>query len=99
MVAGALFAGACSADNPNTPSMSFAAPQSQSPANGVTFNFNQQPITLAITNVVRTGSEPVSYNVEVSTATNFATKAFSRDGIAEGSNGTTNVQLPTLDGG
>ena len=45
--------------------MTFAAPLTTAPAAGTTYNFNQQPITLTITNVVRTGSETVTYSVEV----------------------------------
>ena len=51
----ASFVLGCTTSNPNTPTMSFTAPLAQQPANGVTYNFNQQPITLTIANVVRTG--------------------------------------------
>ena len=53
-----------------------SAPQASQPANGASYNFNQQPITLAITNVVRTGSETVTYSVEVARDTGFTNKVF-----------------------
>ena len=90
---------ACTTQNPNRPTMSFTAPQASQPANGVSYNFNQQPITLAITNVVRTGSETVTYSVEVARDTGFTNKVFNQDGIAENPSGTTSVTVPaTLTG-
>src|SRR5215475_725978 len=87
----ASFVLACTSENPNRPTMSFTAPLAQQPANGVSYNFNQQPITLTITNVVRTGSETVTYSVEVARDTGFSNKVFTRDGIAENPSGTTSV--------
>ena len=87
---------ACTSSNPNRPTMSFGAPLGQQPANGAIYNFNQQPITLTITNVVRTGSETVTYSVEVARDTGFSQKAFTRDGIAENPSGTTSVTLEQL---
>jgi hypothetical protein len=95
-VASSLFA--CTAQNPNRPTMSFAAPLAQQPANGVVYNFNQQPITLVITNSVRTGSETIVYSVEVASDTGFANKVFTREGIPEGAGGTTSVQINVLSG-
>jgi hypothetical protein len=78
--------------------MSFAAPIAQQPANGLNYNFNQQPISLRIVNAVRTGGAPVSYAVEVSADPSFNGLAFNSDGIGEGADGTTAVQLPPLIG-
>jgi hypothetical protein len=94
----ASFVLACTTQNPNRPTMSFTSPQASQPANGVTYNFNQQPITLAITNVVRTGSETVTYSVEVARDSGFSNKVFTRDGVAENSSGTTTVTLDPLTG-
>lgn len=90
---------ACTSSNPNRPSMTFGAPLLQQPANGVSYNFNQQPLTLTINNSVRTGSDPVTYSVQVATDSAFTNKVFSRDGIPEGSNGTTSVTIDMLPGG
>jgi len=99
VVAGlAVFVIACNTSNPNRPTMTFASPTAQSPANGTIYNFNQQPITLTIVNVPRTGNAAVTYSLEVAATSAFTTKAFSRDNIAEGGSGTTAVTLSPLDG-
>lgn len=98
VMASAVSVWACNTNNPARPSMSFAAPVLQQPANGVAYNFTQQPITIQVVNAVRTGTSPVTYTVEVSSSSAFATLAVSRDGIAEGSDGTTSVTLPQLAG-
>jgi hypothetical protein len=89
---------ACRTDNPARPSMSFTAPLAQGPTSGAAYNFTEQPISLTITNAVRTGSSPVTYDVEVATDAAFAHVVFSKAGVVEGSNGTTTVQLAALDG-
>jgi hypothetical protein len=89
---------ACNSNNDSRPSVSFAAPIAQTPANGVIYNFNQQPIRLQIVNSVKTGAKPTTYGVEVSSSSTFASTAFTRDGIAEGGDGTTFVDLPSLAG-
>src|SRR5262249_11761048 len=63
------------------------------------FPFSAQPITLTITNAVRAGSANATYSVEVASDAGFSKKVFSKDGIAEGSGGSTNVSLSSLDGG
>jgi len=78
--------------------MSFVAPVAQQPANGLSYAFNQQPVTLVITNVARTGTSPVTYSVEVSTSSTFPSAAVTQSGIAEGTNGSTSVTLPQLAG-
>ena len=95
--AAALVASGCS-DNPARPTMSFAAPVAQQPVNGTTYNFNQQPISLQIVNSVRTGSAAVTYNVEVSNNGAFSSPVFTASAVAEGTGGTTSVQLPALEG-
>ncbi|MEO8481809.1 MAG: hypothetical protein ABI634_06330 [Acidobacteriota bacterium] len=95
-IAGSLWA--CNTNNPTRPSMSFVAPVPQQPANGLAYNFTQQPISVQIVNAVRTGAKAVTYTLDVSTSSTFATTAVSRDGIAEGTDGTTSVTLPPLAG-
>ena len=63
---------ACSDVNPNGPSVSFTAPTASGPSNGASYKFNQQPITLTITNAARSAPATVTYNVEVSTSSSFA---------------------------
>jgi len=97
VIAIAVSVWACNTNNPTRPSMSFVAPVLQTPANGVAYNFTQQPITLQILNAVRTGAKTVTYALEVSTSASFATTVVSRDAIPEG-DGTTSVTLPQLNG-
>lgn len=89
---------ACNSNNPSRPSMSFLAPSTKVPGPGASINFNQQPITLTVTNVARTGTSPVTYAVEVSKTPGFETTVFTREGIAEGTDGTTSVTLTPLTG-
>jgi hypothetical protein len=100
LVVGVAFGvAACDTNNPARPTMTFSAPTAQSPAIGTIYNFNQQPITLAVKNVARTGNAAVTYSVEVASNSSFTTKVFSREGIAEGAGGTTSVTLGQLEGG
>ncbi|HVW05887.1 MAG TPA: hypothetical protein VHB78_12825 [Vicinamibacterales bacterium] len=94
----AALAAACNSNNPARPTMSFVAPVPQQPANGVGYNFSAQPVVLQIVNAVRTGSDAVTYAVEVSPNASFSPLTYSADGIAEGSGGTTSVPLPSLTG-
>lgn len=89
---------ACNSKTPARPSMSFLAPTTKQPGAGASINFNQQPITLTITNVARTGTSAVTYAVDVSKSPGFETTVFSQEGIAEGTDGTTSVKLTPLTG-
>lgn len=95
LLAGGLLAAACS-NSPGSPSVSFTSPISAGPSNGSSHKYKAQPVTISITNAVRTGSLPAVYSVEVATDASFGTKVFTRDDIAEGSGGTTSVGLPSL---
>jgi hypothetical protein len=89
---------ACS-KTPGSPSVSFTAPQASQPANGSTFKFKAQPVTLAIVNAVRVTPVPATYSLEVATDAGFANKVYTKDGIAEGSGSTTSVDVSGLPGG
>ena len=89
---------ACS-KSPASPSVSFAGPLASQPANGTAYRFLAQPVALTITNAVKTGQAAVTYSVEVATDAAFANRVFTRDGIAEGSGGTTTLQVTSLAGG
>ena len=89
---------ACNSNNPSRPSMSFVAPAAKQPGAGASINFNQQPVTLSISNAARTGTSAVTYAVEVSKSPGFETTVFSQEGIAEGTYGTTSVKLAPLTG-
>ena len=75
--------------------ITLTTPQLTSPNNGAEFKFIEQPLTLSVKNAVSTGSTPLTYTFEVSGDAAFAAKAFSRDGVAEGS-GTTSLRIDRL---
>ena len=89
---------ACS-KSPASPSVSFAGPLASQPANGTAYRFLAQPVALTITNAAKTGQATVTYSVEVATDPAFANRVFTKDGIAEGSGGTTTLQVTSLAGG
>lgn len=74
------------------------APLASTPATGATYKYTQQPIVLTITNAGVVSAATVTYTLEVSDSTTFGTKAFSKEGIVEGTGGTTAVTLTTLAG-
>lgn len=98
-IALALASVACqSSTTTPTASVTFLAPVASSPATASTYKYAQQPITLAITNATAVSSATTTYSIEVASDSAFATKVFTKDGIAEGSGGTTAVTLSVLDG-
>ena len=94
LAAAVLTGSACS--NSDAPSVSFMSPGVVGPSSGSSYRFKDQPVTLTITNAVRTAPAIATYSVEVATDAAFANKVFSRDGIAEGSGGTTSLTVPAL---
>ncbi len=98
VLAGGLFAAACS-NSPGAPSVSFTSPVAAGPANGASYKFKAQPVTVTITNSVRTGSTTPTYAIEVASDPGFVNKVFSQDGIAEAAGGTTPVNLNALPAG
>src|SRR5262249_22982379 len=75
--------------------ITLTTPQLTSPNNGAEFKFIEQPLTLSVKNAVSTGSTPLTYTFHVSGYAAFVTKAFARDGVAEGS-GTTSLRIDRL---
>src|SRR5689334_756352 len=90
-----LSAVGCS-DTKSSPSVSFTIPLAAGPSNGSSYKFKGQPVTVSITNAVRTGSATATYNLEVASDAAFANKVYTKDAIAEGSGGTTSVTIPNL---
>ena len=94
----ALLLPAACGKTPTAPAVSFSAPL-PTQANGASYGFGLQPITLTLTNAARTGQSVVTYTVEVATDSGFGSKVFTKDGVPEGANGKTNVELGSLAGG
>jgi hypothetical protein len=84
---------------PGAPSVSFTSPLAALPANGTTYKFKDQPVSLTIGNAVRTSPATVTYMVEVATDTAFANKVYTKEGVAEGTGTSTAHQIANLAGG
>lgn len=93
--AGLCLGAARCTNQPGTPTVTFTSPQASGPASGFSYKFKDQPITLVITNAVRTASATVTYAVEVAADAAFTQKVFARDGIPEGG-GMTSVTISSL---
>src|SRR5262249_31385899 len=89
---------ACST-SPSAPTVSFTSPVASQPSAGAGFKFKDQPVTLTITNAVRTGQATTTYSVEIATDAGFANKVYTKDSIPEGSGTTTSLTVGNLGGG
>ena len=86
----ALAAAACGSGSPAQPSSviagstgtSFAAAHPVSPLDRATVSFASQPVVMAIANGAATSASPVTYTFEVATDSAFATKVYTKDGVA-----------------
>lgn len=99
LVAGGLLLPAACSKAPGAPSVSFTSPLASQPANGASYKFTDQPVTLTVTNAVQTGQASVTYSVEVATDPGFANKVYTKDAIAQASASTTSLAIGTLAGG
>src|SRR2546422_415187 len=75
--------------------VTLTTPQLSSPNDGLSLKNVEQPVTLSVKNAVTTGSTALTYTFEVATDSGFASKAFTKDGVAEGS-GITSLKLDKL---
>ena len=82
---------ACGSSGPLAPT-TVTGPVPVVPANGSQVAFASQPITLVAQNATVSSGTP-TYTFEVSTDSGFANKVQVKSGVAQGSNGTTSVQL------
>jgi hypothetical protein len=78
--------------------VTIAAARPLTPANNAQIAYGQQPITLSVNNAVTTGTAALSYKFEVASDAAFTRKDFTRENIAGGSNGTTNLAIDKLAG-
>ena len=79
------------------PGVNISAPALVEPSQGFKFKENEQPIRLIVQNSVTSGVRPLSYNFEVAADSSFASKVFSRSGVAPGENNRTSVQVDRLE--
>src|SRR5947209_9857934 len=74
--------------------VTITTPVQVSPTVNQQFKFADQPLTLTVKNAVQTGNGALTYSFEVATDAAFASKVFSKDGVAEGS-GQTSLKIDT----
>ena len=74
------------------------APKPTAPANSAQISYGLQPITLSVSNAVTTGTSPLTYTFEVATDAGFARKAYTKENVAAGANGTTSQSIGVLGG-
>jgi len=77
--------------------ITFVAPQPVSPARNANVKFSSQPLTLTVANGVATSTGAATYTFEVASDTGFASKVYTKDGVAEGS-GRTSLAIDKLAG-
>ena len=77
--------------------VTLTSPTAVSPTVNQQFKYAEQPITLTVKNAVSTGITARTYTFEVATDAAFASKVFTKDGVAEGS-GQTSVKVDVLAG-
>lgn len=103
IVIAALAAATCSnkSSSPSspTPTTSITTPTLVSPAQGAQVSDLAQPITLAVQNATTTGSNPLTYNFEVATDSQFANRVYSKSGVTAGTSGQTSQQIDRLTAG
>jgi hypothetical protein len=79
-----------------TPTSSVTAPRSLAPAADAPIRNADQPVTLVIGNALLTRGSTPTYTFEVAADPAFATKAFTRNGVAQGSGGQTSLTIDRL---
>jgi hypothetical protein len=107
-VAACLIASACSkSSTPAQPSSNSSGggsatvtvPRLVAPASGGLIRNVDQPVTLTIGNAVLTQGATPTYTFEVSTDSAFGSKAFSKSGVAQGTNGQTSLKIDPIGAG
>jgi hypothetical protein len=76
------------------PGVNITTPAPIVPSSGQKIPVDQQPLTLTVQNATTNGVRPLSYLFEIATDANFATKVFTKDKVAPGTNGQTSLKLP-----
>ena len=76
--------------------VTLTSPSLVTPTVNQQFKNVEQPITLTIRNAVTTGTTPLTYTFEVATDAAFASKVYTKDGVAAGSGGTTALKIDKL---
>ena len=79
--------------------VTLVSPALVSPASLAQITNVSQPITLVINNGLSTGKATPTYTFEVASDNAFASKVYSKDGVAQGANGQTSLTIDKLGAG
>src|SRR5262249_3063817 len=79
-----------------TTGITLTTPTPLTPANNQQFKNVEQPVTLTVKNAVTTGSTALTYTFEVASDAGFGSRVYSKDGVAEGSNGQTSLRIDRI---
>jgi len=77
--------------------VTLTSPTPITPTANQQFKYAEQPLTLTVGNALSTGTTPLTYTFEVASDAAFATKVYSKDGVAAGS-AQTSLKIDTLPG-
>ncbi len=76
--------------------VTLTTPQLTTPTLNQQFKNSEQPLTLTIRNAVTTGTTALTYTFEVATDAGFASKVYSKSGVAGGSNNSTVLTIDKI---
>jgi len=82
--------------SPTTPTITLTTPALASPAQGAQLGDLAQPVTLTVQNATSSGSNALTYTFEVATDQAFASRVYSKTGVAQGSGGQTSLTIDRL---
>lgn len=104
IVLSALIVATCSnksssPSSPTTTTTTITTPTVVSPAQGAQLGDLTQPITLTVQNATTTGANPLTYNFEVATDSQFANRVYGKSGVTAGTSGQTSQQIDRLTAG
>jgi hypothetical protein len=78
--------------------ITLTTPTITTPVVGQRYRFAEQPLTFAIRNAASTGATALTYTFQIAKDGNFTNLAYSKDGVAEGTGGTTSLKIDKLAG-
>src|SRR3954453_9131129 len=78
-----------------TTGVTLTTPALVTPTVNQQFKNVEQPVTLTVKNAVPSGTSPLTYSLEVASDAAFATKVYTKDGVAAG-NGNTSLKIDKL---
>jgi hypothetical protein len=90
---------AATASDAASATASVTVPRPLTPAAGASIRNVDQPVTLVVANAVLTQSAAATYTFEVSTDSSFATKAYTKSGVAAGASGQTTLTIDKIAAG